>query len=195
LDNEPVGRINLLAGRAEKAERELTGQLTEWGARYRYIVVSNQLLDDWQSSGPSDRPTKALVSSADASELRAVARKVSNLEMLHTIGVQSQIFPEMSVSPGSIAELELTIAHILARNNMDGLLLRLSKPERLAACSMFAETILDLTAGDDQTINNILNGTLSLSALNGWHEQAEQLIQHCITKAEPKGLIFRGEPV
>lgn len=194
LNHEPVGRINLLAGRAEKAERELTSQLTEWGARYRYIVVSNQLLDDWQSSGSSDRPTKALVSSADASELRAMARKVSNLEMLHALGVQSQVFPEMSVSPGSIAELELTIAQILARNNMDGLLLRLSKSERLSACNLFAETILDLTAGDDQTINNILDGSLSLSALNGWHEQAEQLINHCITKAEPKGLIFRGEP-
>ena len=77
---------------------------------------------------------------------------------------------------------------------MDGLLLRLSKSERLSACNLFAETILDLTGGDDQTINNILDGSLSLSALNGWHEQAEQLIHHCIAKAEPKGLIFRGEP-
>lgn len=37
--------------------------------------------------------------------------------------------------------------------------------------NLFAETILDLTGGDDQTINNILDGSLSLSALNGWYEQ------------------------
>jgi len=195
LGGVSAGKINLLAGRAEKAEREITGLLSEWGARYRFIVASNKLLDKNSSFESLTSPENGLITSGNADELRAVARKVSNLEILHTLGTQHQFFPEMNVSEGAIAELEITIAQILARNDMDGLLLRLSSDERLSACNLFAETIIRLTGGDDNAINNILDGSLRLADLNGWNEQADTLTKKISGRTGFESLILKGVTV
>lgn len=172
-------------------EREACDRLfEEWFAEIVYIRRCEDLLASWAVSG-ADNSLPTAVETVDKGAVTVEMNESHELRLLHDLLQDSQTVAGVTLPRGVEEDRNEILLQIAKSNDLDQLFYRMDRETARQAFSLFAETLLQHVASEDE-IDGLASGRLRINHLPSLEAHVSQALSHLTSKAKGNNAI-QGE--
>lgn len=163
--------------RIESLERELGLDITEWQARYAYVMTSSALLDGYVKARASlavgDSLPAPLVTPSSAEDLKVTLQESSDFDLLNHVTQMASFVPGFKNREASL-ERHLMLAKVLDANELPQFMLKLNPQDAEHAANLMSDLLLQYVKAQD--LPRVLSGDMKLADLPVLGEKLNHLM-------------------